>query len=271
MSTHDEPSPALRHLPGRVIVMRDTDELIDKVAGDLTMRAIERVAEHNVFHLALSGGNTPKMLFRRLLVDPAFRGLPWTQTHIWQVDERVVEDDSEQRNFRMIREHLLTQIPTPPQQAHAMPVLDREGDQSYEDNLRATVRDVDQRGTPRLDFVLLGMGGDGHTASLFPQTPALNEQRRLCVFNDGHSIAAPRPRLTMTYPLINAAREIGILVLGEAKHAALQRIARSPDDLQQLPITGIAPAHDDAELTWYLDEAAAGGAERGGADRPLSR
>jgi 6-phosphogluconolactonase len=260
MSDSADRYPVLRHLPGRVVVVADTDALIDQVAGELTVRAIDRVESAHTFHLALSGGNTPKMLFRRLLIDPNFRGLPWTQTHIWQVDERVVADDDAARNFRMINEHLLTQVPARDEHVHPMPVIHDDGDQHYERDLRDAIATTDAHGTPRLDYALLGMGGDGHTASLFPHTPALAEQDRLCVFNDGDSIAVPRPRMTMTYPLINAARTIAILVLGASKHAALQRIALSPDDVQQFPITGITPTHDDTELIWYLDEAAAGGA-----------
>ena len=256
MSPTDDRKMLLAHWPGRVVVMNDSDALIDKVAGELTVRAMDRVGHQGVFHLALSGGSTPRMLFCRLLIDPNFRGLPWTQTHLWQVDERCVGDDDERRNFRMIHEHLAAQVPTPPGQVHAMPVLDGGGDQSYEDNLRACVSHKDERGVPRLDYALLGMGSDGHTASLFPHTPALDEKRRLVVFNDGDQVIEPRPRMTMTYPLINAAKVIAVLVMGQAKREVLGRIAAAPDDAKQFPITGIKPTYDDTEVIWYFDEPA---------------
>jgi 6-phosphogluconolactonase len=257
MTQADERSGAGGGLPGRAVVRVDVDALLDKAAGELTVRAIARVEAAGVFHLALSGGSTPIAMFHRLLIDPNFRSLPWMQTHLWQVDERCVPDDDDRRNMRMIRENLVAQVPIGADQVHAMPVGDRQGDRAYEAVLREALGNVDMRGTPRLDYVLLGVGGDGHTASLFPRSPALAERNRLIVFNDGPTVVEPRPRMTMTHRLINAARTIGVLALGEGKRRAIGRIGAEPRDPTALPITGIEPVHPDAELIWYLDEPAA--------------
>jgi len=251
---------AIAGLKGRAIVMSDVHDLIDKMADDLLGKAIERFREAGVFHIALSGGSTPKILFRQLMTDPTYRVIDWSRTHVWIVDERCVGADDNRRNYKMIRELLIDHIPITADHVHPMPVDQQSGDQQYDTDLRATIGPIDNAGVPRLDYVLLGMGGDGHTASLFPHTPALSVRDRLVTFNDGDTVAEPRPRMTMTYPLINAARTIAPLVTGSAKHAMLQRVAAagaSTNHIDDLPITGIQPTSEDGELIWYLDDAAA--------------
>ncbi len=242
---------AVRTLKGRCVILSDVDELIDRLADAMMIRAVETRRRERPFHLALSGGSTPRTLYRRLIIDPAYRFFPWQRTHVWLVDERCVDVDDEQSNFRMIREMLLQHVPIEPAHVHPMPVHERDGDRTYEAELYAALGEGG-----RLDFALLGMGADGHTASLFPESPALHETRRRIAFNSGDAVAPPRPRMTMTFPLINASRAIAILVTGESKRPALQRIALAQRDVQRLPVTGVEPNHDDGELTWYLDEAA---------------
>jgi len=194
------------------------------------------------------------------MVDPAYRRMPWHRTHLWQVDERCVPPDDERSNFRMLRELIVDHCDIPRSRVHGMPATESDGDRQYEDQLREALEPAPHDG--RLDFVLLGMGSDGHTASLFPDTSALSERERWVVFNDGETVAEPRPRITLTFPMINSARQIAILVTGEAKHAALQHAsvaAGTGAPQPQWPITGIVPTHEDTELTWYLDRAAAAG------------
>lgn len=256
---------ATRGLRGGRIITKTVDELVDLVAHDIIESARQATSRAGVFHLALSGGSTPQALYRRMMIDPRYRLMPWPLTHIWIVDDRCVPFSDERSNYRMIREFIVEHVNIPEQHVHAMQVLEPTGDRDYEDELRATINphaadDADKR----LDFVLLGMGGDGHTASLFPHTPALRETQKWVTFNDGESVASPRPRMTMTFPLINSARRIAVLVTGESKHAMLQRVAvssDSPDALFTLPITGVRPIHDDAQVVWYLDDAAAAGAK----------
>ena len=246
---------ATHGLSGRRVIRSDADELIDDVAIAMQTIARRRIAEAGVFHLALSGGSTPQRLYQRLMIDPRYRLLPWARTHLWLVDERCVELDDDRSNFNMIRELIADHSDIPPAQVHPMPVLDAVGDQRYEEDLREALGDPVCE--DRLDFILLGMGADGHTASLFPRTKALRERERWVVFNDGETVAEPRPRMTMTYPLINAARHIAALITGEAKHATLQHAALAEHDPQRFPITGVEPTYEDTELTWYLDHAAA--------------
>lgn len=246
-------------LHGRRVMMADPDELIDCLALHLAEAVRNRLSEVDTFHLALSGGSTPEVLYRRLVIDPRFRSIPWRNVHLWQVDERCVDETNPRSNFLMIREILVDHVPIPIDNVHPMPATTRGGEAHYELALRDCLP-----GGPddqRLDYVLLGMGHDGHVASLFPRSETLHERDCWVVINDGPTVAPPRPRMTMTFPLINAAREIAVLVIGERKRAAIQHICVAGRDVDRLPITGVQPTHDDCDLIWYLDRAAALGVD----------
>ncbi|MBB6430993.1 6-phosphogluconolactonase [Algisphaera agarilytica] len=248
-------------LPGTVVVKPDTEALFEKLGADLLHSAEVAVEKRGVFHLALSGGGTPEPFYVRLVTDPLFRGIPWAQTHIWIVDERCVPEDHEKSNIKMIREAMTDHAGIPASQVHAMPVLADDPAAEYEATLAEAFGITDapsDSNHPVLDFILLGMGGDCHTASLFPESPALHSTRWIDT-NDGEKVVPP-PRVTMTYPLINAARHVGVLAVGVGKTAALQSVAdqaaSGSPDIEQIPISGIAPKSSD--LIWYLDQAAAG-------------
>jgi 6-phosphogluconolactonase len=236
-------------LPGQVIAARTVDDVIDKIAADLVVHAENCIRTFGDFHLALSGGSTPQPLYERLMYDPNYRRLPWRRTHLWIVDERCVPFDHPQSNFRVIDETIVGHADIPSEQVHPMSATSPTADVEYEQQLRETLA-WREKGQDRLDFVLLGMGGDGHTASLFPHTPVLHESNRLVRFNVAPS-AAPRERLTMTFPLINSARFIAVLVTGASKVNALRRVESGREELDDLPIRGVSPLQGD--LRWYLD------------------
>jgi len=239
-----------------VHIGKDYHTLLDDLGMALTSAAARAVDERGAFHLALSGGSTPERFYMNLCVDPRFRDIPWSKTHLWIVDERRVPLDDEKSNYRMMRETLVDHLPVRRRQTHPVPVDEDDPAHAYEQALCAAFDEPDH--IPQLDFVLLGMGDDAHTASLFPHSPALRVHDKLIANNDGEHVTPP-PRVTMTYPLLNAAREVAVLVTGEKKADALKRVADAlatrpnPDEL---PITGIDP--DDGDLTWYLDPTAAG-------------
>jgi len=249
-------------LPGDVVVA-DTDDLYDDLAAILLSVAMKSVTARGVFHLALSGGATPEPFFVRMVIDARYRFLPWPKTHVWLVDERCVAPEDDRANIKLVRETLTNHVPMRSRQVHAIPVLERDPATKYESALREFVvnREVGET-VPRLDFVLLGMGEDGHTASLFPHSPAVKETRRWVSANDGPTVAPP-PRVTMTLPLINAARNVGILVTGPRKAATLRRVHEqlktSGPTPEQLPITGVQLTGSDSDLTWFVDTQAAGG------------
>jgi len=243
-------------LPGEVHVAPSADQLYDDLGLVFTSHGLEADRDRGVFHVALSGGTTPWPFYQRLLIDTRFRKVPWERMHIWVVDERRVPDDDDLSNFKSLRESLIEDIPIPPRHVHPMMVMHDKPAELYEAELRAECGSGDD--VPRMDFVLLGMGTDCHTASLFPNSDAIHVTDRLVVVNDGPNVTPP-PRVTMTYPLLNAARHLAVLCVGSKKTEALRRVAEqmaSGPDPVNVPITGIQPS--DGVLTWYLDREAAG-------------
>ncbi len=245
---------------GQVHLARDIAQLHDDLASALLGSAIRAIEERGVFHLALSGGSTPEPFYMNLVIDPRWRGLPWAKTHLWLVDERCVPESDARSNWKMIRETLADHVPIKQRQLHSMPVMQADAEELYERELRSVIdtKQNDQQ-VPMLDFVLLGMGDDGHTASLFPGSAALHESVRLVAHNDGAAVKPPA-RLTMTYPLLNAADHVAILVTGSGKSATLQAVAQQlhdhGPDPDKYPVTGLQL--DSDELVWYLDPQAAG-------------
>ena len=247
------PRPPKPALPGEVVVRDTPDDLIDAIAADMYFQARACVRAFGDFHLALSGGSTPEPLYRRLMWDPSLRQFPWKKTHLWQVDERCVALDDDRRNWKMIGGLLLDHSDIPREQAHPMPVEDPEGDMAYERELRSAL-EWRERGHDRLDYVLLGMGNDLHTASLFPGSVALDAPAgRLAVFNDGPGVVPPR-RMTLTYEMLNASRFTCVMVTGEGKRDAIARAAGDAPPPAQAPVLGVRPL--GGVLRWYLDEAA---------------
>lgn len=239
-------------LPGTVVVRESVEELIDAIAADLFFQAKACVRTFGDFHLALSGGTTPEPLYRRLMYDPSYRELPWKRTHLWIVDERRVPEDDDRCNFRMIRETLVEQSDIPQEQVHPIRAMSETADTDYEAQLREHLG-WREKGHDRLDYVLLGMGVDGHTASLFPHSPAQTSNGRLVLINSGPTVTPP-DRVTMTLDLLNASRFVGVMVTGEKKRATIARVAAAPrtgTGVEELPILGIRPLA--GELRWYLD------------------
>lgn len=243
-------------LPGEVIVRSDHDDLYAALGAELLIHAKNCVRTFGDFHLALSGGGTPIPFYRALMTDPAYRDLPWKFTHLWIVDERRVPFEDERSNWGQLARYFVDHAGIPAKNLHPMPGDHPEGDVAYERELREHLA-WREKGQDRLDFILLGMGDDAHTASLFPNSPALRERERLIVFNDGEQVVPPA-RITMTYPLINAARYIALLVTGEKKAATIARLAsEEKPSANEAPVLGVEPV--GGVMKWYLDRAAAGG------------
>lgn len=240
-------------LPGTVSVQRSKEQVIDALAADLLVHAQNCVRAFGDFHLALSGGSTPFPLYERLMYDPNLRALPWSRTHLWIVDERCVPFDHEKSNYRQIKDIIVDHSGIPGEQAHPMPAMLPDAAERYEHELREHLA-WREPGQDRLDFVLLGMGDDGHTASLFPGHEATEERDRLVLRCSGPRVTPP-DRVTMTFPLLNAARFVAFMVCGPTKHPALSRIVRGGESRRDLPAGGVRPLA--GELKWFLDAAAA--------------
>ena len=208
--------------------------------------------ERGQFNVALSGGSTPKAMFALLTTDAYSQRVAWDKVHVFWGDERSVPPDDPDSNYRMAREAFLSHVPLPEANIHRIeserPL--EEAAQNYQQTLR---QHFGGAGFPRFDLILLGMGGDGHTASLFPQTAALDETNALTVPNFVPQLNTWR--VTLTVPVINQARQVTFLVVGAGKAERLHDVLRGTHDPQRLPSQLIAPT--DGTLTWLLDQAAA--------------
>jgi 6-phosphogluconolactonase len=172
------------------------------------------------------------------------------------VDERCVPFDDPASNFRAIDETIVDHADIPREQVHPIFATSETADVQYEKELRETLA-WREKGQDRLDFVLLGMGADGHTASLFPHSEALDEHQRLVRFNSATPGIMPARRVTLTYPILNSARFVAVMVTGKSKAAMLKRVAEDRGaEVADLPIKGVDPT--SGELRWYLDGEACG-------------
>lgn len=238
---------------------------VEPDAAGLARRAAQYFAEkcagaaaaHGRVRVAISGGSTPKATFG-LLADPGqpWRAqMPWDKLDLWWVDERSVPPDNADSNYRMTREAMLDKVPLKPEQIHRMEgELDpTEAAARYEMELRNGFGLRDQE-LPRFDLLQLGMGPDGHTASLFPHTAALHETNQLVTANHVETVKDSW-RVTLTQPVINNAADVFFLIGGQDKAEILKEVLLGTVDRERLPSQMIAPA--SGILTLLLDKAAA--------------
>lgn len=216
-------------------------------------QAHQAIEQRGVFHVALTGGSTPQALYR-LLATPAFaEKIDWSRVQIFMGDERYVPEDDPQSNFGMAQDCFLQHVPIPAQNLHPIPTHYAQAGEAaaeYADLIRSLVPVTVQR--PAFDLVMLGMGDDGHTASLFPGTDILQESARTVAAVYVDRLASWR--VSMTYPLLNQARHIMVLVSGANKAAILAHVLRQGSS-HLYPIQGILP---DGDMHWFIDRAAAG-------------
>jgi len=238
-------------------VYPNADELARAAAVDLLNLARESIAARGVFTLALSGGSTPKKLYALLASDPAFRDFPWDKTQLFFGDERHVPPDDKDSNYLMTKSTLLTSGLVPESNLHRVRAELADAADSaarYEDEMRAFfTADKCLNGFPRFDAVLLGMGPDGHTASLFPGSKGLDETKRWVISNWVEKFKTDR--ITFTFPVLDAARKVLLLVAGADKTDMLHEIFVTQRDKGIYPVQRVAPV--DGIKAWLLDEAAA--------------
>src|SRR5712691_529349 len=237
-------------------VVDSKDALFQAAASEFFLRAIDAVGANGRFTVALSGGSTPRGLYQLLATDPARRDqLPWARMHFFWGDERHVPPEHAESNFRMADETLLSVAPVPPANIHRIhgeAASAADAASEYEDLLRE-VFELAEGEVPRFDLILLGLGAEGHTASLFPGTRALTESHRLVVSNWVGKLFAYR--ITLTPPVLNNAACVMFIVSGDDKATALKAIFEGPYEPDQLPAQLINPTN--GRLVWLLDHAAA--------------
>lgn len=249
-------SPFMRE----IVIAKNLDELSKLGADRFVSLANAAIGKNGRFSVALAGGSTPKSLYR-LLASEEFRNkIDWRRVFFFFGDERYVPPNDPESNFRMAKENLFDLLGTPPENIFGWPVgeaVPQITADKYEKTLRSFFR-----ASQLLDLALLGMGADGHTASLFPFTPALRENSRLAVSNWVEKLATHR--LTMTFPMLNSAANIIFMVAGGEKAPAVKEILEGGRNPEKYPAQQIIPS--EGKLTWYLDGKAA--ALLGGNNQP---
>ncbi len=241
--------PTIRTFPDAEAVSRGAAE-------EFVLRANEAVEARGRFMVTLSGGSTPKRMFEMLADSPYRDQVAWPMVHVFWGDERSVPPDHRDSNYRLANEAMLARLPIPIAQIHRIEAERTDRDAAARDYQTTIAKafGVDPNGEPpAFDLVLLGMGPDGHTASLFPETTALTETKRWVVVNFVPKFTTDR--VTLTTPILNQAREVLFLVAGADKAQPLAEVLEGPADVARLPSQLIHPK--TGKLLWFIDRLAA--------------
>ena len=227
------------------------ETLANSAAKEFSRHARLAITRHDRFSVALAGGSTPRVLYSLLAGKEYASKLDWARIHIFWGDERCVAPNHEDSNYRMAFEVMLRHLPIPVKQIYRMEgeIEPKKSAKDYENQLQNFFAGK----PPRFDLILLGLGADGHTASLFPGTKALNETNRWVLANYVRKLSTWR--LTMTASLINQAANVTFLVSGKGKPAALQRVLVGRYSPEEIPAQIIRPDH--GQLRWLMDAEAA--------------
>jgi 6-phosphogluconolactonase len=233
-------------------------EDLSRAAAEYTCKIAERaIKKRGIFTFVLSGGTTPRLLYEELAREPYASRVDWQHTHLFWGDERCVPSDSPDSNFSLALQELISRVDVPPSNIHSIPATIGSANavaKEYENTLREffhpSVESDSIISFPSFDLILLGMGIDGHIASLFPGDAALEERTSWVVAVEGSSASPPVPRITLTLPVINEAKCVLFLVSGSNKLKVLQEILNNPH-------TGTCPAaqvQPVGKLLWFIDE-----------------
>jgi len=227
-------------------------DLFQAAAEEVIRVATASIARRGRFTIALSGGSTPKNLYTLIAANAS---LPWGKMFFFWGDERHVPPTDPESNYRMAEEAILSRVPVPPGNIFRIPAEKPDAAaaaEAYDETLRKFFATAPGQ-FPRFDLILLGLGPDGHTASLFPETAALQERSRLVVANWVEKLNASR--ITLTLPVLNAAQEVTFLVSGADKAPVLHEVLEGKTPGEKYPSKLVRPS--DGELIWFVDRAAA--------------
>ncbi|HUB67228.1 MAG TPA: 6-phosphogluconolactonase [Candidatus Methylacidiphilales bacterium] len=233
------------------------EELAAAAAFDLTRLAQRSVVANGLFTIALSGGSTPRALYTLMATDPAYRNFPWDKTHLFFGDERHVPPNHPDSNYLMVKNSLLSAGLVPEANVHRIHGELPDAHQAaadYDVEMRTFfTEDKRLNGFPRFDVILLGMGPDGHTASLFPGSKGLEEKERWVIANPIEQFK--RDRITFTYPVLNSARIVYLLVAGPDKTTMLYNVWVEYRHKPRYPVQFVQPV--DGMKIWLMDKVAA--------------
>jgi 6-phosphogluconolactonase len=242
----------LSEMPNEVRIFDGASELMRATAEEIVLAARNAVGERGRFTWALAGGSTPRTVYELLASDFYRERMPWSATHFFWGDERHVPPDHADSNFRMAREAMLDRVPVPAENVHRIPAEEPDAQRAaveYEATLRSFFS-ISSGEPPRFDLILLGLGKDGHTASLFPGGDAMRERERLVV---APWVEAQKTfRITLTAPVLNHARRAMFLVSGEEKAEALHAVLEGAREPERYPAQVV-----EGNRLWMVDGAAA--------------
>jgi 6-phosphogluconolactonase len=241
----------------KIQVAADVDAISRAAAETIVAHISESLQLGDLYSIALSGGSTPRRLYALLANEAKLQGqVPWDRVHFFWGDERHVPPGHPDSNYCMAYNALLSKVSIPSTNIHRIRAEDSDADKAaadYEQEIRRFFK-IDAGQMPRFNCVLLGMGPDGHTASLFPDTAALEETKRLAVANWVEKFQSYR--ITLTAPLFNNADRILFLVGGMEKADTIKAVLEGDSRFNRFPVQLIQPTH--GEVTWFLDQSAAG-------------
>jgi 6-phosphogluconolactonase len=243
-----------KHKPN-VEIVSDAETLAQRSIELFVADARKAIRAKNLFAVAISGGHTPKRFFELLGEEPRTSSLPWNKVQLFWVDERIVEPDSQWSNYKLAADTFLDKVAIPAENVHRIPT--EFGDfkaaaQRYEETLRGVFA-LEAGEVPQFDLVVLGVGADGHTGSLFPNSYALFDTEDLaCVV---YVLDEKLNRITLTHPVLCAASHLVVLVSGREKAAILKELLTSEPDEVRYPIHALWPVLD--KITWLIDSKAA--------------
>jgi 6-phosphogluconolactonase len=238
-----------------VEIVSDPETLAHKCVELFVAGAQKAIEVKNVFHVAISGGNTPRRFFELLGELPQAKALPWDNIQLFWVDERYVPPDSQWSNYKLAADTFLAKVPIPDENIHRIPteyVDSKAAAQCYEETIREVFA-LQEKQIPECDLIILGMGADGHTGSLFPDSFAPFDAENLaCVV---YVLDEKLNRITLTHPVLCAAARLVVLVSGEEKAGILKQVLTSEPDEVRFPIHVLWPILN--KVTWLIDSQAA--------------
>ncbi len=245
-TTHYEPNLEIASDPEH-LAARSVEVFVDEAQNAIKAK--------DVFHVAISGGNTPRRFFELLSDVPKAKSLPWDKIHLFWVDERYVPPDSQWSNYKLAADTFLPKVAIPDENVHRIPTEHSDfklAAQQYEETIRR-IFGLDQKQVPQFDLILLGMGVEGHTGSLFPDSYAyLDTEDLVCVV---YILDDKLNRITLTHPVLRAASRLAVLVSGEEKAGILKEVLTSKPDDVRYPIHVLWPILN--KVTWLIDKNAA--------------
>ncbi|MGA2677796.1 MAG: 6-phosphogluconolactonase [Sedimentisphaerales bacterium] len=253
-------SPAEQYKPN-IQILSNADALARRCLELFIASAEQTIKQKDVFYLAISGGRSPQRFFELLGSEQKALSLPWDKIHLFWVDERYVPHDSPYSNYKLAADTFLTKVPIPKENIHPIPTDFEDFDSAarqYEKTLRSVFQ-IKSGQLPKFDLIILGMGSDGHTGSLFPNSNACFDAKDLaCVVYllDQKLPDQTVNRITLTHPVICAASQIVVLVSGSEKAGTLKQVLAGPPDEIRYPIHILWPVLD--KVLWLIDSSAAG-------------